>query len=150
MLTAGGTLVNDLGDAIARDPEVRQVRTIAEAARTRLVACMSRPEHGLDLAEAQQMLDALRNAQALAGDAEDRVLVHHGLLTPAEVGKRAAQRRPCATKSEAPARPVAARRSARRPNVARLIAGTLALLVLGAVGAALAQRFGVRLPLARQ
>lgn len=150
MLTAGGTLVNDLGDAIARDPEVRQVRTIAEAARTRLVACLSHPGHGLDLVEAQQMLDAIRNAQALAGDAEDRVLVHHGLLTPAEAGKRAAQRRPCATRSEAPARPVAARRSARRLNVARLIAGAVALLVLGAVGAALAQCSGVRLPLARQ
>lgn len=143
-------MVNDLGDAIARDPEVRQVRTIAEAARTRLVACLSHPEHGLDLAEAQQMLDAIRNAQALAGDAEDRVLVHHGLLTPAEAGKRAAQRRPCATRSEAPARPVAARRSARRLNAARLIAGAVALLVLGAVGAALAQCSGVRLPLARQ
>ena len=150
MLTAGGTLVNDLGDAIACDPEVRQARAIAEAARTRLVACMSRPENGLDLSEAQQMLDALRTAQALAGDAEDRVLVHRGLLTSAEAGKRAAQRRPCATRSGTPARAFAARRPARRLNLARLIAGALALLVLGVVGAALAQRFGVRLPLARR
>ena len=139
-------MANDLGDAIARDPEVRQARTIAEAARARLVASVSRPEDGVDLMEAQQMLDALRNAQALAGDAEDRVLVHRGLLTSAEADKRAARRRPCAVRSEAPVRPVAACRL----RGARLIAGALALLVLGVVGAALAQRFGVRPPLARR
>lgn len=143
-------MANDLGDAIARDPEVRQARTIAEAARSRLVASVSRPEDGVDLMEAQQMLDALRNAQALAGDAEDRVLVHRGLLTSAEADKRAARRRPCAVRSEAPVRPVAAGRPARGLRGARLIAGALALLALGVVGAALAQRFGVRPPLARR
>jgi hypothetical protein len=150
VLTAGGTLVNDLGDAIARDPEVRQARTIAEVARTRLVSCVSRPEDGLDLAEAQQMLDALRNAQALAGDAEDRVLVHRGLLTSAEADKRAAGRRPAATRRAAPERTVAARRPDRRLSAARVIAGALAVLALGVVGAAFAQRFGVRLPLTRR
>ncbi|HXT87639.1 MAG TPA: hypothetical protein VN714_00100 [Trebonia sp.] len=150
MLTAGGTLVNDHGDAIARDPEVREARTIAEAARTRLVSCVSRPEDGIDLTEAQRMLDALRDAQDLAGDAEDRVLVHRGLLTSAEASKRAAGRRPAATPREAPARTAAARRTGPRMNVARVIAGALVLVVLGVVGATLAQRFGVRLPLARR
>ena len=150
MLTAGGTLVNDLGDAIARDPEVREARTIAAAALTRLVSCVSHQEDGIDLVEAQQMLDALRNAQELAGDAEDRVLVHRGLLTSAEANKRAAGRRPAATQREAPARTGTARRPGRRMSVARVIAGALALAVLGAAGATLAQRFGVRLPLARR
>jgi hypothetical protein len=150
VLTAGGTLVHDLGDAIAHDPEVRQARTIAEVARTRLVSCMSRPEDGIDLAEAQQMLDALRNAHALAGDAEDRVLVHRGLLTSGEANKRAAGRRPAAIRRAAPERTSAARRPGRRLSGARVIAGGLALLVLGVVGAALAQRCGVRLPLTRR
>ena len=39
------------------------------------------------------MLDKLKEAQALAEDAEDRVLVHRGLLTPAEAEQRAAARR---------------------------------------------------------
>ena len=156
MLTAGGTLVNDLGDAIARDPEVRQAHTIAEAARTRLVACVSSPGDGMDLTEAQQMLNALRDARVLAGDAEDRVLVHRGLLTFAEADERAAGRRPFATRREAPARGVTPARAdaARRPgggvSAVRVIAGALALLVLGVVGATLAQRFGVRLPLTRR
>jgi hypothetical protein len=162
VLTAGGTLVNDLGDAIARDPEVRQAQTIAEAARTRLVACVSSPGDGMDLTEAQQMLNALRDARVLAGDAEDRVLVHRGLLTSAEADKRAAERRPFAAPGEAPARGVTPARgavparavAARRPtggvSAARVIAGALALVLLGVVGATLAQRFGVRLPLTRR
>lgn len=150
MLIAGGTLVNDLGDAIARDPEVRQAQTIAEAARTRLVACVSSPGDGMDLTEAQQMLDALRNARVLAGDAEDRVLLHRGLLTSAEADKRAAGRRPFATRGEAPARAAAACRPGGGVSAVRVIAGALALVVLGVVGATLAQRFGVRLPLTRR
>jgi len=142
-------LVNEVGDAIARDPEVRQARTIAEAARTRLVACVSRPEDGLDVTEAQQMLDALRNARALTGDAEDRVLVHRGLLTSAEAAERAALRRPCAARDRMPAWAVAPRRRGRRVSAARVVAGALALFVLGVVGASLAQRFGLRPPPAR-
>ena len=98
MLTAGSALVSDLGDAIARDPEVRQARMIADAARTRLLECMAGTQEGIDLVEAQGMLDALRNAQTLAGDAEDRVLVHRGLLTSAEADQRAAHRRPAAAR----------------------------------------------------
>jgi hypothetical protein len=149
-------LVNDLGDVIARDPEVRQAQTIAEAARTRLLACVSSPGDGMDLSEAQQMLDALRNARVLAGDAEDRVLLHRGLLTSAEADKRAAGRRPFATRrggparAGPPARAVAARRPSGGASAVRVIAGALALLVLGVVGATLAQRFGVRLPLTRR
>ena len=76
------------------DPEVRQARRIADAARSRLVGCVAGPQEVVDLAETQRMLDKLKEAQALAEDAEDRVLVHRGLLTPAEAERRAAARRP--------------------------------------------------------
>jgi hypothetical protein len=79
-------------NAVLRDPEVRQARKIADAARSRLVGCVAGPE--VDVEETQRMLDKLREAQALAEDAEDRVLVHRGLLTPAEAERRAAARRP--------------------------------------------------------
>ena len=59
-------MVSDAGDAIACDPEVRQARMIADAARTRLLACMASSDGVVDLVEAQGMLDALRNARALA------------------------------------------------------------------------------------
>jgi hypothetical protein len=130
-------MVSDLGDAIARDPEVRQARTIAEAARRRLVACMSHPEDGIDVTEAQRMLDALMNAQLLAKDAEDRVLLHRGLLTAAEVEKRTAKRHPVRPLGHEP------ERSARfgfRLSPARLLAG--ALLLVGVAVVALARRRG--------
>jgi hypothetical protein len=81
-------------DAVRRDPEVRQARRIADAARSRLVGCVAGPQDVVDLAETQRMLDKLKEAQALAEDAEDGVLVHRGLLTPAEAERRAAARRP--------------------------------------------------------
>jgi hypothetical protein len=80
--------------AVRRDPEVRQARRIADAARSRLVGCVAGPEEVVDLAETQRVLDKLKEAQALAEDAEDGVLVHQGLLTPAEAERRAAARRP--------------------------------------------------------
>src|SRR5579859_810960 len=98
-------MVSDLGDAIARDPEVRQARMIAEAARRRLITCMSDPENGIDAAEAQEMLDALMNARLLAKDAEDRVLLHRGLLTPEEAEKRTAKRHPASAPVPEPERP---------------------------------------------
>jgi hypothetical protein len=73
---------------------VRQARKIADAARSRLVGCLAGPQEVVDLEETQRMLDKLRAALALAEDAEDRVLVHRGLLTPAEAERRAAARRP--------------------------------------------------------
>ena len=79
--------------AIRSDPEVRQALKIADAARSRLIDCIAGPRE-IDLAETQRMLDKLREAQALAEDAEDRVLVHRGLLTPAEAERQAAARRP--------------------------------------------------------
>ena len=79
--------------AVLRDPEVRQARKIADAARSRLVGYLAGPQEVVDLAETQRMLDRLKEAQALAEDAEDRVLVHRGLLTPAEAERRAAARR---------------------------------------------------------
>jgi hypothetical protein len=80
------------GDPLQEDPEVRQARSTAEAARSRLAACVVGPQ--VDLAEAQRMLDALRRAEALAADAEDRVLVRNGLLTSADADSRAAARQP--------------------------------------------------------
>jgi len=89
---------NDLSrppdDAVRRDPEVRQARKIADAARSRLLACVAGPQEVIDLVQTQLMLDKLKEAQALAEDAEDRVMVHRGLLTPAEAEQRAAARRP--------------------------------------------------------
>jgi hypothetical protein len=79
-------------DPLQSDPEVRQARSTAEAARSRLAACVVGPQ--IDLAEAQRMLDALRRAEALAADAEDRVLVRNGLLTPADADLRATARQP--------------------------------------------------------
>jgi glyoxylase-like metal-dependent hydrolase (beta-lactamase superfamily II) len=140
-------LASDLGDAIAHDPEVRQARMIADAARSRLLACMTGPQDEVDLAEAQGMLDALRNAQVLAEDAEDRVLMHHGLLTTAEADERAAHRRPAVVRAY---RAGQAARSARRPG-RRLGAVRLAACALGlaALAVVLARWAGVRLPLAR-
>jgi hypothetical protein len=80
--------------AVLRDPEVRQARRIADAARSRLLAYVAGPQEVVDLVQTQRMLDKLKEAQALAEDAEDRVLVHRGLLTPAEAERRAAARRP--------------------------------------------------------
>jgi hypothetical protein len=147
VLTAESALASDLGDAIAHDPEVRQARMIADAARSRLLACMTGPQDEVDLVEAQGMLDALRNAQVLAEDAEDRVLMHHGLLTTAEADERAAHRRPAVIRSY---RADQAARSARRPG-RRLGAVRLAACALGlaALAVALARWAGVRLPLAR-
>ena len=79
-------------DPLQSDPEVRQARSTAQAARSRLAACVVGPQ--VDLAEAQRMLDALRRAEELAADAEDRVLVRNGLLTPADADRRAAARNP--------------------------------------------------------
>jgi hypothetical protein len=79
-------------DPLQSDPEVRQARSTAQAARSRLAACVVGPQ--VDLAEAQRMLDALRRAEAFAADAEDRVLVRNSLLTTADANRRAAARNP--------------------------------------------------------
>jgi hypothetical protein len=145
-------VVSDLGDAIGQDPEVRQARSIADVARTRLVACMTGSQDVIDLAEAQRMLDAFRNAVAHAEEAEDRVLVHRGLLTYAEAGRRAARRRPVTARAEKPARPAQDaedERRVRRVSVGRAVAGALALVAAGTVGVAVARWLGVRPPLAR-
>jgi hypothetical protein len=137
-------LVSDAGDAIACDPEVRQARMIADAARTRLLACMASSDGVVDLVEAQGMLDALRNARALAEDAEDRVLVHRGLLTPAEADRRSAGRRPAAAPAEVPASAPPPRRGV------RVAACALGLVAAGAAGVLLARRAGLRLPRSRR
>jgi hypothetical protein len=142
-------LICGLGDAIEHDPEVRQARRIADAARKRLVVCMTGSQDGIDPTEAQRMLDAFRSAVAHAEDAEDRVLLHHGLLTSVEAGRRAARRRPAAARADEPARTGRGVRRARRGGVARAVAWALGLAAAGTVGVALARWLGVRPPLAR-
>lgn len=83
----------DQEEAVRVDPEVQQARKIAEAARARLLECVGADDADT-LAEAQQMLDALRKATVLAADAEDRARVHLGLLSQAEADRRATARRP--------------------------------------------------------
>lgn len=152
MLRAGDALVSDLGDAMEHDPEVRQARRIADAARGRLVACMTDSQDVIDLAEAQRMLDAFRNALAHAEEAEDQVLVHRGLLTSAEAGRRSARRRPVTSRADRPARAAhgnAGGRRVRRLSVGHVVAGALAVVAVAAVGVAVARLLGVRPPLAR-
>jgi hypothetical protein len=83
--------VADQEAIVRRDPEVQQARRIAEAARARLLECLNAADADA-LAEAQQMLDALRKATVLAADAEDRARVHLGLLTQAGADRRARDR----------------------------------------------------------
>jgi hypothetical protein len=80
--------MGDQEEAVRRDPEVQQALKIAQVARARLLECVDAGT----LAEAQQMLDALRKATVLAADAEDRARVHVGLLTQAEADRRATER----------------------------------------------------------
>jgi len=106
----------------------------------------------IDLAEAQRMLDAFRNALAHAEEAGDQVLVHRGLLTQAEASRRAARRRPVTARADRPARAVqsaAGGRRVRRLSVGRVVAGALAVVAVAAVGVAVARLLGVRPPLAR-
>ena len=158
MLRAGDALISDLGDAIEHDPEVRQARRIADVARTRLVACMTGSQDVVDLAEAQRMLDAFRNAVAHAEEAEDLVLVHRGLLTSAEADQRAARRRPVTSRADRTDRLARSPRASQdaggarrfgRLTVRRVIAGAVALVAAAAVGVAVARLLGVRPPLAR-
>ena len=78
-------------EAVRRDPEVQQARKSADVARARLLECVDVGD-AETLAEAQQMLDALRKATVLAADAEDRARVHVGLITQAEADRRADER----------------------------------------------------------
>jgi hypothetical protein len=142
-------LIGDLGDAIEHDPEVRQARRIADAARTRLVACMTGSSDGIDPAEAQRMLDAFRNALAHAEEAEDQVLVHRGLLTPVEAARRAARRRPVTSRTGQTARDAENAERARQVSVARVAGGAFAVAAAGAAGVAFARWLGVRPPQAR-
>jgi hypothetical protein len=101
VLLAEKDLVGGPEDVVRQDPEVRQARKIADAARSRLLACIAGPEEVVDMVQAQRIFDMLWEAQALVDDAEDRVLVHRGLLTPAEAERRAAARRPAVPSASA-------------------------------------------------
>ncbi len=145
-------------DAVLRDPEARQARKIADAARSRLLGCLAGSREAIDLAQAQRILDLLKEAQALAEDAEDRVLAHRSLLTPAEAERRAAARRPAGAAGSARRRAqepagvaVSARAtgmSGRRPtapSAARRLAASILLHALipaaaGIAGARIARR----------
>lgn len=146
VLRMGNTLISDVGDVIARDPEVRQARMIADIARTRLVECVSGPDDVIDLAQARRMLEVLGTARTHAADAEDRVLVHRGLLTSGEAARRAACRRPTRSADDQPPAPDQARVPVRMGRVAL---GALAAVTLGVAGAALARWRGVRPPRSR-
>jgi hypothetical protein len=149
VLRAGSVLISDLGDAIEHDPEVRLARRIADAARTRLVACVTGSSDGIDPAQAQRMLDAFRTAMAHAEEAEDQVLVHRGLLTSAEADRRAAHRRPAASRAGKPAEAVRGVRVVRRGRPVRGLASALALAAAGVAGVVFARWLGVRPPLMR-
>jgi hypothetical protein len=158
VLLTENTLNRAPDDAVRRDPEVRQARKIADAARSRLVGCIAGPQEAVDLAETQRMLDKLREAQALTEDAEDGVLVHRGLLTPVEAERRAAARRPAGAAGSAhrgAQEPTGVAVSARSgglavrlpslPPVARRLAGGILLHALipaaaGFAGARIARR----------
>lgn len=94
MLLAEKDLVGRQDDMVQQDPEVRQARKIADAARFRLLTFVAGAGEAVDLTETRRIFELLGEAQALVEDAEDRVLVHQGLLTPAEGERRAAARRP--------------------------------------------------------
>jgi len=102
VLLAEKDLVSAPDDVVGRDPEVRQARKIADAARSRLLTCVAGPEDAVDLLETQRIFDMLWGAQGLVEEAEDRVLVHCGLLTPIEAERRAAARRLAAPNVWAP------------------------------------------------
>jgi hypothetical protein len=101
VLLAEKDLVGDPHDVVREDPEVRQARKIADAARSRLLTCIAGPEEVVDMVQTRRIFDMLGEAQALVEDAEDRVLVHRGLLTPAEAEQRTAPRRPAAPSASA-------------------------------------------------
>jgi hypothetical protein len=101
VLLAEKDLVGGPEDVVRQDPEVQQARKIADAARSRLLACIAGPDEVVDPVQTQRIFDMLWEAQALVEDAEDRVLVHWGLLTPAEAERRAAARRPAAPSASA-------------------------------------------------
>jgi hypothetical protein len=101
VLLAEKDLVGSPDDVVRQDPEVRQARKIADAARSRLLTCIAGPEEVVDMVQTHRIFDLLGEAQALVEDAEDRVLVHRGLLTPVEAERRAAARRPAAPSAAA-------------------------------------------------
>lgn len=114
-------------EAIRRDPEVQQARRIADAARARLLECLD--NDGADaLAEAQQMLEALRKATELAENAEDRARVHLGLLTQDGANRRAAVRHASFDPRAPGEAPEAHRRAAAKLALTALVAAAAAWL----------------------
>jgi len=127
-------VAGDQEEAVRRDPEVQQARKIAAAARARLLQCVGGDDADA-LAEAQQMLDALRKATVLTENAEDRARVQLDLITQAEADRRAKARRaslepPAAPRDTAPANRFAAPFALLQENPAR--AALLTLLVAAA------------------
>jgi hypothetical protein len=128
VLLVGQDLVDGRDDAVQRDPEVQQARKIADAARSRLLSCVAGPLEAVDLPETQRIFDMLREAEALVEDAEDRVLAHRGLLTPAEAARRATARRPAAPSASALPAGAGARRAEAGPRALRFKPGRVPAL----------------------
>ncbi len=132
--------MGDHEEAVRRDPEVQQAWKIAEVARARLLECVDAGDTET-LAEAQQMLDALRKATVLAADAEDRARVHVGLLTQAEADRRATARH--TPPNGRPVRPDTTPRRALGPSLA-LVSEHPALTALLSLAAAAAAWLAAR------
>lgn len=133
--------MGDQEEAVRRDPEVQQAWKIADIARARLLECVDAGDTET-LAEAQQMLDALRKATVLAGDAEDRARVHVGLLTQAEADRRTTVRH--TSPDERTARPDTVPRRLRGPSLALISEHPALAALLSLVAAAAAAWLAVR------
>lgn len=139
-LLAESEVMGDQEEAVRRDPEVQQAWKIADIARARLLECVDAGDTET-LTEAQQMLDALRKATVLAGDAEDRARVHAGLITQVEADRRTTARHTPPDERTPP--PDEAPRRPRRPSLA-LISEHPALTALLSLAAATAAWLAAR------
>ncbi len=133
--------MGDQEEAVRRDPEVQQAWKIADIARARLLECVDAGDTET-LAEAQQMLDALRKATVLAGDAEDRARVHVGLITQAEADRRTTARH--TPLEERTAGPDAEPRRPRGPSLALISEHPAFTALLSLVAAAAAAWLAAR------
>ncbi len=134
-LLAEDVVMGEQEEAVRRDPEVQQAWKIAEVARARLLESVDVGDAEA-LAEAQRMLDALRQATNLAADAEDRARVHVGLLSQAEADRRATERH--TPPDERPAHPGPKSRRSLGPGLAPVLEHPALAALLSLVMAAAA------------
>jgi hypothetical protein len=134
-LLAEDVVMGEQEEAVRRDPEVQQAWKIAEVARARLLESVDVGDAEA-LAEAQRMLDALREATDLAADAEDRARVQVGLLSQAEADRRAIERH--TPPDERPASPDTKSRRPLGPGLALVLEHPALVALLSLFGAAAA------------